>query len=239
MNTIRALFLDLDRTLLDGSRFQESIVATCEKVAARRPDLAAGRLLAANEKVFREYWPQVEKEWTLGSLDGASVTLETWRRALRACGCDDETLTRFAAQTHLELGRKTYRLYDDASQLLAWAGAAGVRLALITNGAPDSQRDKVQALGIESSFDALVISGELGIAKPDPSIFDLALDKVAVERECAWHVGDNLATDVAGARSAGLTAVWLNRDGHSRRKGDAEPDVEIHSLSQLPALLAE
>lgn len=237
MNTAQALFLDLDRTLLDGSRFQESIVATCEKIAARRPDLAADRLLEANGEVFRDYWPQVEKDWTLGHLDGASFMLETWRRTLRACGSDDDALARFATQTHLQLGRETYRLYDDARALLSSLQRARMPLALITNGASDTQRDKLRSLGIEDRFDAVVISGDVGIAKPDPSLFELALDKLAVRREHAWHVGDNLATDVAGAQAAGLTAVWLNRRGLSRSAGDPEPDFEIRSLSDLLALL--
>lgn len=238
MNALQALFLDLDETLLDGSRFQESIVATCERIAARRPDLAADRLLEANGEIFREYWPQVEEEWTLGHLDGASVTLETWRRALQACGYDDESLARLATEIHLQLGPETYRLYDGVPDLFAWAERAGVRLALITNGASDSQRGKLRALAIERRFDAIVISGEIGLAKPDPSVFDVALDKLAVPPGHAWHVGDNLATDVAGAKAAGLTAVWLNRTGCSRRESDPEPDVEIPSLSNLLALLA-
>lgn len=239
MNALQALFLDLDETLLDGSRFQESIVATCERIAARRPGLAAGRLLEANGEIFQDYWPQVENEWTLGNLDGASVTFETWRRTLRACGYDDESLARLATQIHLQLMSGTYRLYDGAPDLFAWAKRAGVRLALITNGASDSQRHKLRALQIERQFDAIVISGDIGIAKPDPSIFDVALGKLAVRRQYVWHVGDDLMTDVAGAKAAGLTAVWLNRTGRSRREIDPEPDVEITTLSNLFALWAE
>ena len=114
-----------------------------------------------------------------------------------------------------------------------------VPLALITNGASDAQRDKLRVLDIEHWFDAVVISGEVGIAKPDVSVFGLALNQLAVERENVWHIGDSLATDVAGAQAADLTAVWLNRSGLFRREDDPEPDVEIRSLSNLMALLEE
>jgi FMN phosphatase YigB (HAD superfamily) len=57
------------------------------------------------------------------------------------------------------------------------------------------------------------------------------------EPEHVWHVGDEALTDVAGAHAAGLSAVWLNRNGRRWSSGIARPDHEIRSLSELPALL--
>jgi len=111
------------------------------------------------------------------------------------------------------------------------------RLALITNGASDTQRTALRALGIEDRFDAIVISGEVGIAKPDASIFRLAADKLGLQPKSVWHVGDSLRTDVAGARAAGVVAVWLNRPGARRESGEPEPEHEIRSLKELPALV--
>ncbi len=239
MKPVRALFFDLDATLLDGSGLQESIVRTCGKIAASQPGLDAARLLEANSEVWQRYWPEVEDKWTLGALDGASVSLEAWRRTLWACGCNEEAMAQLASQTHGQLAREAHRLFDDVRELFTELRRARLPLALITNGASDAQRGKLRALGIEHWFDAVVISGEVGIAKPDTSVFNLALDKLAVERENVWHVGDSLTTDVAGAKAAGLTAVWLNRRGLSRREGDPEPDVESRSLSNVMALLAD
>lgn len=239
MKPVQALFFDLDGTLLDGSRSQESIARTCERIAASQQGLDAARLVEANSEVWKSYWSEVEDQWTLGALDGASVSLEAWRRTLRACGCSVESVARLAFQIHQQLGREAHRLFDDVRELFASVRRASVPLALITNGASDTQRDKLRVLGIEHWFDAVVISGEVGTAKPDASAFGLALNKLAVERENVWHVGDSLAADVAGAKAAGLTAVWLNRSGLSRGEGDPEPDVEIRSLSDLMALLAE
>lgn len=96
-----------------------------------------------------------------------------------------------------------------------------------------TQREKLNALGIDEWFDAVVISGEIGVAKPDAAAFRLALDQLVVEPESVWHVGDDLKTDVAGARAAGITAVWLNRRGLVRRESDPRADLEILSLSSL------
>jgi putative hydrolase of the HAD superfamily len=179
----------------------------------------------------------VEDRWTLGRLDGATVSLEAWRRALRACGCDDDSLARRARDTHWRHQRETIRLFDDVHALFTWVSRTGLALALITNGASDTQRDALRVLGIERHFGAVVISGEVGIAKPDAAVFGIAIEQLGVNPENAWHVGDSLSADVAGAHAAGLTAVWLNRDRLPWKEGDPKPDYEIRSLTELAGLL--
>ena len=179
----------------------------------------------------------MESKWDGGDLNAASFTLEAWRRALSACGCTDEAVAVRAAEMHYRLAERGYRLFEDAPPLLEAARGAGLPLALITNGPTDLQRSKVGALGISDWFDVVAISGEVGVAKPDPGIFEHALRGMGIEREGVWHVGDNPATDVAGAQAAGLTGVWLNRSGARRRQDNPPPDIEIASLSELTALL--
>ena len=239
MQLIQALFFDLDGTLLDNSGEQESILRTCEKVAAIQPELDPARLLEANTRVWEPYWSEVEDNWTLGDLDGASLSLEAWRRTLQACACNDENLAQHAAQTHQQLTHAGYRLFNDVQEVLVFAARSRVPLALITNGASDTQREKLRVLGITHHFDAIVISGEVAVGKPDPAAFQAALNRLAVGPEDVWHVGDSLTTDVAGANAAGLTSVWLNRTHRVRSEGDPEPDIEIRSLSELIPLLAE
>jgi 2-haloalkanoic acid dehalogenase type II len=231
-----ALSFDLDGTLLDGSPWQEVIIRTCGEIAAAVPGLDARRLFEANVEVWERYFPEVEDKWALGILDGRAVTTEAWRRTLRACGVEDVASSQIAVDTYLRNRREALRLYDDVRALLN-ALARQVPLALVTNGASDTQRDALRALDIEREFSCIVISGEVGLLKPDPTIFRMALVKMGVGPEKVLHVGDSLTTDVAGAQGAGLTAVWLNRNGIRRESGDPEPDHEIRSLTELPALL--
>lgn len=238
MRPVQALFLDLDDTLRDSSGSHEAIVRTCRQIAAPRPGLDTARLLEANSEVWQRYWPEVEDEWTLGALDGNTVSLEAWRRTLRACGSDDESLAQLARETHVRHAREGLRLFDDVQGLFSLLRRARLPRALITNGASDTQRETLRVLGIEHLFDAVVISAEVGVAKPDATIFGLALDELGIGPEDVWHVGDSLQTDVAGARAAGLTAVWINRGGVQRKDGDAQPDYEIRSLRELAALVS-
>jgi HAD superfamily hydrolase (TIGR01549 family) len=228
----KALLLDLDGTLLDGGYLDEAAIKTCDYIVAAHPGLDRDTVLAANAATFANYWPEIEDEWTLGRLTGAEVSLEVWRRTLRVCHVDDRALAESADEAFREYARAGHCLYPDAQEFLA-AVHGRFPLAVITNGATDSQPEKLRCTGIESIFDAVIISGEQGIAKPDPRIFQLALDTLGVEPTEAWHIGDNLAADVAGAHAACVTAVWLNRTGRARRPEEAEPDVEIASLTEL------
>lgn len=232
-----ALLLDLDDTLLDGSSFPQTVTRTCRELAKLRPELDAILLQDANHAVFSAYGPERFDAWTLGRLSGARLTEEAWRRTLEACGFSDDELVQFAAETHLRFAWDSYQPFPDVAKLINAVREARVPVALVTNGASDTQRNKIEAMGIADLFSAFSISGATGVAKPDARAFTVVLEALGVSGKHVWHVGDSLATDVAGANSAGLTSVWLNRDGAVRNENDAHPDLEITSLSELTPYL--
>lgn len=236
----RALCLDLDETLLNNDGVHSDAIAlTSQAIVGSQPGMSGTRLIGTYHTIVTNYGAEVEGKWDGGDLDAASFTLESWRRALSACGCTDEAVARRAAALHYRLAEAGYRLFEDAHEFLEAAREAGLPLALITNGPTDLQRSKVHALGISDWFEVVAISGEVGVAKPDARIFEHVLRGLGVANDDAWHVGDNLATDVAGARAAGLTAVWINRTGAPRRESDPGPNLEIASLSELTPLLTD
>lgn len=237
MKRVEALFFDFDGTLLDGSGHRVAIVSTCMEIASMHPELDGEELIEANGEMWSRYWPTVEERWTLGSLDGETLTTEAWRQTLSACGCDDPAIARTARVVHARNLEKSLRVYPDALTLLP-ALHGRYSLALVTNGASDTQRTSLRILRIDKHFDALAISGEIGVAKPDVAIFRSALRELGIEAEQVWHVGDDPQTDIAGAHAAGLTAVWLNRSGRLWNDDIPKPHYEIGSLSALPKLLS-
>ena len=242
----RAVCFDFDSTLLDNSGFRETVRYTCEAIAAVHPSLEGAQLYAANTEVWNAYWPSVERQWELGGIMGAEVSLEGWRRSLRAAGCAEgtvEAIAREACEVHRLRRGATVRLFPDTLEVLGALTRAGIPLALITNAAADVQRAALSQHGVERYFRAIVISGEHGVAKPDPAIFRIALEQLGLEPrdvqrpERVWHVGDNPDTDVAGARATGLAAVWLNRKRLPLPADSPKPDFEIHSLTELLPLV--
>jgi HAD superfamily hydrolase (TIGR01549 family) len=221
-----AVLVDLDGTLLDHGGQESAVEEVCASVAQAHPGLNPRELLEANARAWTALWREVEQLCWLGQLDGYAASREAWRRALEVCGCTQDPVIEFAFAEHQRLARAAFRPYPDVQNFLERAVAIGVSLAVVTNGPSDLQRDKLKVLGVGELVKAVVISGEHGVAKPDPAIFQLALDELGVDPKDAWCVGDSLATDVAGAHGAGVTAVWLNRPEHEVASSDDPPRME-------------
>ena len=109
---------------------------------------------------------------------------------------------------------------------------AGHPMAVVTNGAACLQREKLAASGLADRFGAVVVSGEVGVGKPDAAVFRVALERLGADE--AVMIGDSLDRDIDGALAAGLGAVWINRFG---TRGGRDGVPEIASLAELPALL--
>jgi len=125
-------------------------------------------------------------------------------------------------------------LFPDAASTLSSLRAAGRKLGLITNGSVRMQSAKLACLGLAPMFDAVLISDAEGISKPRREIFDRAMERLNVRPSHAVYVGDHPDIDVAGARSAGMRAVWRRGAGISRA---VEADAVIDELADLLKLL--
>ena len=126
------------------------------------------------------------------------------------------------------LGAIRFRAYPEVPEALARLRARGARLAVVSNW-DSSLHDVLERTDLRRLVDAVVISAEEGVAKPDPRIFRIALERLGAETAGALHVGDSLEHDVAGARAAGLEAVLVARDGA------AVPDG-VHTVGSLAEL---
>jgi putative hydrolase of the HAD superfamily len=107
---------------------------------------------------------------------------------------------------------------------------------LVTNGPTAIQRPKIELLELEPLFPVIVVSEEVDAWKPDPRIFEIALERSGVAAGDAIYVGDSAEHDVPGAHAAGLRAVWVNRL-RIDWPGARPPDAEIHHLYHLLPLL--
>lgn len=111
-------------------------------------------------------------------------------------------------------------------------------MALLTNGAACLQREKLAASGLGDYFDAVVVSADVGVAKPGAAAFEHALAQLGASSGRAVMVGDSLAKDIEGAHAVGLRGVWVNRDG--RPAPDGRPGhPTITTLSELSSVLGE
>ena len=249
---VRAILFDLDNTLVMEDAATFAALRRASEVAGP----AAGALAAAAAEtaaaLFRDadVFPYCHRfgiwwgEALWGGFTGDAPGLRAlrafvpgfrdavWRTALAAVGLDPERASELAAA--FATARRSDPAVDPAATRTLDTLARRYRLGLVTNGAPDVQREKLEASGLAARFAAVVISAELGVGKPEPGIFNAAVERIGVAASDAVMVGDSGERDVAGARAAGLRTVWLDRDG----AGDAsEAVVRITRLDELPAAI--
>lgn len=234
--SVRAVCLDLDGTLLRDDHVDGVVRAVAARLAERYDGIDADALAVANERAWWEYWPEVGDAWLRGDVEPDSVPIEVWRRALAEVGVTDASAAAEAHALHTATETTAFRLYEESAEVLQRLRARGIPIALITNGPSGLQRGKLRATGIEAAFDVVIVSGEHGVHKPDPEIFALALAGLGSSADETLHVGDNLVADVAGARDAGLTAVWIDRSQAALPDAD-RPDTVIAGLRELYGML--
>jgi len=112
-----------------------------------------------------------------------------------------------------------------------------VNMGIITNGFTELQRVRLEKTGLKDVFAALIISEQVGVAKPDIGIFEHALAHMGEpQREQVLMVGDNPHSDILGGMNAGLDTCWLN-PGRSALPEGIKPNYQVTSLTQLQALL--
>ncbi|MBX5492514.1 MAG: HAD-IA family hydrolase [Chloroflexi bacterium] len=131
------------------------------------------------------------------------------------------------------IGGELFPLYPDVPAALAALRAAGYRLGIISNWEPRLPA-LCERLGIHEHFDFVVVSEREGVVKPHRRMFERALELAGVSPSAAIHVGDSYAEDIEGARAVGIAGVLIDRKRHGR----VPYRPTIHSLAELPALLA-
>ena len=221
----RVILLDLDDTICDYSSARERrlyiALASATGLPEDAPELAAlVEASIAMQPHGADHFGQLLHQHGYdgnGRVDAAM----RWYRANRFHGLD---LFPGAREALVQL-----RHGSDAG--------AGRPLGIITNGPAEVQREKVDLLNIRHLVDFVIISGEFGASKPDPSIYDEALRRARATRDEAIFVGDSVDHDMAGAYASGLRSVWINRSGRTWTQRWHAPDRQIRDIGELPRLV--
>jgi putative hydrolase of the HAD superfamily len=257
---IETVLLDLDETLIEEEASNDASALAACAIARRSYGIDVNLMLAALRARSAELWragPAVEycrdigissREGLWGAFTGeepgVAILREwipgyralAWTRALADLGVDDTAMACELGDFFLSDRKQRHVVFPEARAVLD-ALRSRVKLGMITNGASDIQRAKIEGSGLAAYFEAILVSGEEGFGKPKPEIFRLAIDRLGVDEASAVMVGDSLARDVAGAASVGIKSVWVNRRGVAGTDRFPAPDAELRDLIGLPELV--
>lgn len=178
---------------------------------------------------------QLEYTWLRSLMrrhaDFWQVTGDALDYAFETHGIHDNDLRQDLMAAYLRLDA-----YPDVAATLHRLKAAGVQTAILSNGSPPMLHAAVTSAGIADLIDAVWSVEEVGVYKPDPRVYALAVERLGVEPGAVCFQSAN-PWDAAGAACCGLRVVWINRTGGRLDKLPCRPDAEIGSLAELPALL--
>jgi putative hydrolase of the HAD superfamily len=229
----RAVFVDLDDTIVDGSA-----VVDCWGVACQccTPPVDPQTVLTEILRLRDWFWADAERH-RVGRLDLSAARRQIVDMAIANVGCDDAGLASRIAERYDRCRDERMALFPGAVETLTWFRESGSRLALLTNGAADAQRQKIVRFHLEPLFDLILIEGELGFGKPDERIYRLALGELAAAPHETWMIGDNLEFDVEQPQKLGMTGVWIDAAGAGVPTSSAvRPDLVIKGLGELRRL---
>ncbi|MGH9752448.1 MAG: HAD-IA family hydrolase [Blastocatellia bacterium] len=209
---VKVVFFDAVGTLIET----RSVVGEIYSRVAREFGFEAEPGIL-QQNFARSFHQQPPLAFPAGTPEAALIELEKgwWRNLVRAVFADLGSFPRFD-QFFDEIferfrGREFWRIYDDVAPALTELKRRGLKLGVISNF--DSRLyDVLRACRLDHFFDSVHISARVGAAKPDPAIFQAALNYHSVEARRALHIGDSLREDVEGAMAAGINVVLLDRD---------------------------
>ena len=126
-------------------------------------------------------------------------------------------------------------LFPDAISTLKNLKLEGIKLALVTNGASEAQRAKINKFDLEQYFLHVQIEGEAGVGKPELQAYKIAMEKLNVVATETWMVGDNIDWEVIAPQKLGIFSIWRDPRGYGilPEGNSAKPDRIITKLAQL------
>jgi putative hydrolase of the HAD superfamily len=223
---IRAISLDLDDTLWPIAPVIERVERTVDTWLRRHcPHVASAWPIVA----LRELRDRVAVEHPELAHDFAAQRRQTLRRVFAPFDMGEDWVER-TYEIYVQ-ARNEVECYIDTTPALTEM-ARHVPLVSISNGTADLGR-----IGLHEYFRFSLSAGEIGVAKPDSTIFLHACERLGVAPQHVLHVGDDPLADVGGARDAGLRTAWINRSA-AQWAGGTQPDLVIPDLAALSDWLA-
>jgi len=214
VSRFEVILFDADGTLFDFER------AETHALSAAFADLGEPwneGLLPAYQRINSRLWREFEN----GTITTSYLRTERFARFCREVGSKADPAA-FAGRYLARLGEASFLI--DGAEAVVRRLFGRHRLAIITNGLSEVQHARIERSPIAGLFEAVVVSEEVGVQKPEAGIFQVAFDLLGIsDRSQAIMVGDSLSSDVQGGANFGIATCWLNRRPGAASSRSAPP----------------
>lgn len=225
------IFFDLDHTLWD---YETNSKETLQELFTAYSLAEKG--VNDFESFHREFRRVNAELWVLydaGKIGSEVIRAERFKQILEVFKAFNGKLCADISHEYLYTCPKKGNLMPNTISTLDYLSRK-YKLSIITNGFEEIQNLKLSAGNLHQYFDHIVTSQHAGFKKPSREIFDYTLTKNSIACNQAVMIGDNLVTDIGGARQASIDSVFFN---HEQLSHDADIHAEINNLSELCELL--
>ena len=224
MQRYKNLFIDLDDTIYDFSEAsKESFMETYEL-------LHYERFFKSFEHFYSIYEPYNLELWRIygeGKITKEELNRRRYSHPLEAVGIYDQELAdRFCCEALSRIPTKN-KLIPGAIELLEYLRPK-YNLYILSNGFKELQSHKMRTAGIDKYFDALILSEDIGVNKPNRELYEYALEKTGSKLEESIMIGDMFDTDIVGAANIGMEQIYFNPKGK-----EIPTFVPTHTVSNL------
>ncbi|MFB6451486.1 HAD family hydrolase [Bradyrhizobium tunisiense] len=233
----RAMLIDMDDTILSAYGRPEIAWNTiarefADELAPLPPELVATTVLA----FARNFWANAEAAWRMKLAEARHLTVKGGFAALAVAGhraLPDDLAIRLADRFTAYREEEMF-VFPGAHEAIDKFKTLGIKLALVTNGAADTQRAKVERFELAHRFDHIQIEGEHGFGKPEERAYLHAMEALGVTPADTWMIGDNLEWEVVTPQRLGIYSIWIDVHGDGLPEGSTvRPDRIIRSLTEL------
>lgn len=201
---MKALIFDVDDTLYNQ-------IQPFERALERHIEVAREQIEPLYLS-FRRYADEVFETTAIGKMSLKDSHIYRMKHALADFGYQVSDATALAIQIDYDYFQGQIELSPVFPEIFSWCQAQGIAMGIITNGPYRHQLRKIRTMGLVNWFELehVLISGQVGITKPDPAIFQLMEERLGMPGEDICYLGDSFENDVVGAKAANWKAIWFN-----------------------------
>jgi putative hydrolase of the HAD superfamily len=230
----RVVIFDLDDTLIQTNAASAATWAYLNKAYSAELGVELDVFASAINTGRKALWahPDSHREWRHRMAESSGEVLRLAAEQLELAV--PETMTGRFIDAYVRHFFRNLALFPQAIETLHTLRDAGVQLAMITNGGAGWQRRKLALHALEPYFDLILVEGEFGVGKPDPSTYQHVMTALESTPGQTWMVGDRLDWDVLAPQALGIRGIWFNFQ-HAELPTHAAgvPDLTIRSLDEL------